>query len=165
MSAARCPSDVAARSRCAGVMLAPDLECQLVQHILFNSCISAGGCTAASEVRAILEDPAADNLDSSTPNFWLLVAALKKFVVSITRPDHVHAGASKLQLMVSAVTGRWDVSTFYTATCWCGYHVQPSSINTTVNIDMDSWIVVRKVVGSCWRTLSVGPYPRSWPCM
>lgn len=36
----------------------------------------------ASEVRSILEDPAADSLDSSTSNFWLLVAALKRFLVS-----------------------------------------------------------------------------------
>ena len=41
-------------------------------------------CAAASEVRDILEDPASDNLESNTPSFWLLVAALKKFVVSAT---------------------------------------------------------------------------------
>lgn len=38
-------------------------------------------CTAAAEVRAILEDPQADSLSPSTPDFWLMVAALRKFVV------------------------------------------------------------------------------------
>lgn len=35
-----------------------------------------------SEVRVILEDPKAQNLEPSTPDFWLLVAALRKFVAS-----------------------------------------------------------------------------------
>eukprot|EP00878_Enallax_costatus_P020102 GHUV01021234.1.p1 GENE.GHUV01021234.1~~GHUV01021234.1.p1 ORF type:complete len:521 (+),score=136.35 GHUV01021234.1:1712-3274(+) len=35
-----------------------------------------------SEVRAILEDPKADNLESSTPDFWVMVAALRRFVAA-----------------------------------------------------------------------------------
>lgn len=31
----------------------------------------------------MLEDAAADSLEATTPSFWLLVAALKKFVVSL----------------------------------------------------------------------------------
>lgn len=34
------------------------------------------------EVRAVLDDPMADALEPSTPSFWLLVAALKKFVAN-----------------------------------------------------------------------------------
>jgi hypothetical protein len=30
----------------------------------------------------VLEDPASESLESTTSSFWLLVAALKKFVVS-----------------------------------------------------------------------------------
>jgi hypothetical protein len=57
-------------------------------------CVGVGvGECAASEVRAVLEDPAADSLESTTPSFWLMVAALKKFVVSY----RVTAAASPVQ--------------------------------------------------------------------
>jgi hypothetical protein len=59
-------------------------------------CVWVCGCgcgCAASEVRAVLEDPAADSLESTTPSFWLMVAALKKFVVSY----RVTAAASPVQ--------------------------------------------------------------------
>jgi hypothetical protein len=53
--------------------------CSLYVHDL----LAAAAACAASEVRAILEDPKAQNLEPSTPDFWLLVAALRKFVVSL----------------------------------------------------------------------------------
>eukprot|EP00878_Enallax_costatus_P029071 GHUV01031460.1.p3 GENE.GHUV01031460.1~~GHUV01031460.1.p3 ORF type:complete len:113 (+),score=24.84 GHUV01031460.1:420-758(+) len=65
--------------------------CSAVRKLLKRAChknqkaaITNTCCTApaASEVRAILEDPKADNLESSTPDFWVMVAALRRFVVS-----------------------------------------------------------------------------------
>lgn len=39
-------------------------------------------CCAASEVTALMKDEAAgQGLNTSSPNFWVLVAALKAFVV------------------------------------------------------------------------------------
>lgn len=50
-------------------------------HVMF-CCKLVTASIVASEVRAILEDPQAENLEPSTPDFWLMVAALRRFVVS-----------------------------------------------------------------------------------
>lgn len=75
---------------------APAAAVVAVIAVAVTIAVAAGGVCAcsASEVRSILEDPAADSLESSTPKFWLMVAALKKFVVRLKGLVVLHAAST-----------------------------------------------------------------------